>query len=417
LDLLGNAGNHFDARAWNTLASLPRFQELTLDRCYIAPRDGVLLKLQKFTICGPPGPALRTGDDTATQHCLIIVSPARIIQLNLHAGGEISPLIVGFGRTPLPFLVNLSLHDSSNFDLLLAFLKQCPQLESLVIKSIAATSVASPQGDLDPNAVPLLRNLTAPAKLIGLFTPNRPIGAVTVLSDNFADDTTSAEDFKSIFVAISHISLPLRSLSISHTTSILETSADISAIFPELKSLSMAVPDQDVDPFEEISSVCWSRGPTFSADASTLELDDQAAFNDPPAEEISDFEDDPPPRRWNKPTEPNSHVRLHKPSSSQRSMLTLRMQNITFNPQTHPTQKFMQHVYARSVSFPPYLEALRLLVPLYVVRNYSNEHDELVAALSRQYPLLREVAMDDSSWESVWEISGADSYRKRQRRK
>ncbi|KAJ6553216.1 hypothetical protein B0H19DRAFT_1263628 [Mycena capillaripes] len=423
----------FDARARNTLAALPRFQELTLDSCYIVPRDGVLLKLQKFTICGPPGTALRTGDDIASQHSLTMVSPTRIVQLELHAGGEIPPLIVGFGRTPLPCLVNLSLHDPPNFDLLLNFLKQCPQLESLVIKLIAAPSFASPRGHLDPDAVPLLRNLTAPAKLIGLFTPNRPIGAVTVLSDSSRDDTTSAEDFKNIFMAISHASLPLRSLSISHTSSILETSADITAIFPELRSLSMAVPEKEFPPFRRMCGGCFGGGPYFSEDASTLELEDEAAFDDPPTEEISDFEDDPRARPWSKPTGPKFHNTIFIPQNHPTQVLwsppPLELVNQSYHVRIHLTsqyrrmaltsaiQKFRQHLHARSVFFPPELEALRLRVPFQVGHYYSDEHDELVAALSRQYPLLREVTMEYSFSESVWEILGADSYRKRRSRR
>ncbi|KAJ6559710.1 hypothetical protein B0H19DRAFT_1260409 [Mycena capillaripes] len=80
------------------------------------------VELQRFTICGPPGRIPRIGDDPAAQNLLTVVSPARIVRLHLHAGGEMSPLLTGFGGMPLPYLVHLSFHDPSDFDLLLAFL-------------------------------------------------------------------------------------------------------------------------------------------------------------------------------------------------------------------------------------------------------------------------------------------------------
>ncbi|KAJ6559711.1 hypothetical protein B0H19DRAFT_1260410 [Mycena capillaripes] len=253
---------------------------------------------------------------------------------------------------------------------------------------------------------PFLRKLTAPAKMIELFTPNRPISAVTVLSDSFHDDKTS-EDLKNIFLAISRTSVPLQSLSISHTSSTIETSAAITAIFPELNCLSMAVPEKHISTFR-ICGSSFRFGPYFSDDANRLELDDETAFDDPPAEEISDCEDDPAPLPWAKsqPTE-----------SSSRDTVFALQNHTTRVPYPEPLElansnyhKFSQDIQWRTVSFPPNLEALTLRVPYGVGHRYSEDHDELVAALSRQYPRLREVTMDYSSGESVWEVSGFASY-------
>ncbi|KAJ6559636.1 hypothetical protein B0H19DRAFT_1069377 [Mycena capillaripes] len=399
-------GLSLDARVRNTLDSLRRFEELTLDSCYIAHCNGPSLKLQRFTICGPPGRIPRIGDDPAAQDSLKVVSPARIIRLHLHARGEMSPLLTGFGGMPLPYLVHLSFHDPSDFDLLLVFLKQCPQLESLVIKLISVIHL-SVGAHLHRDAVPFLRKLTAPAKMIGLFTPNRPISAVTILSENSHDGETSAEDLKNIFLAISRTSVPLQSLSISDTSSTIETSAAITAIFPELNYLSMAVPENHISPFR-ICGGSLRFGPDFSDDANPWELDDETAFDDPPAEEISDCEDDPAPLPWAKlqPTESNSRGTVY----------VLQNRN-TRVPYPEPLElansnyhKFSQDIQWRTVSFPPNLEALTLRVPYGVGHLYSEDHDELVAALSRQYPRLREVTMDYSSGESVWEVSGFASY-------
>ncbi|KAJ6523977.1 hypothetical protein B0H19DRAFT_599057 [Mycena capillaripes] len=299
-----------DVGARHILSSLRKLQELTLEGCPIAPRDGVLLEIQRFTIRDSTSTTAGTVDDPAShgQPPFRIVSPARLLHLNLHARArEISPLIIGFRRTLLPSLTHLSLHDLSDLGLFLVFLEQCPQLQSLILNPSPSVSVPSTRAHLDPLAVPLLQTLTAPGDLIGLFSPNRLISTVTVLSGN-ADDSTTSEDFKNIFMAILRSSVPLRSLCISYTSSIVETSTTIAAFFPQLQFLSMAVPKKIIYP--TVAALCgglYMVGPFFPQDASALVLEDEAAFDNPPLEEISDSEDNLRPRSQSVSSQPDTH--------------------------------------------------------------------------------------------------------------
>jgi hypothetical protein len=209
-------------------------------------------------------------------------------------------VIAGFGDATLSNLGHLVLHALFNADVLLDLLKRCPRLESLVIPSISRNSGTALPHYLPQHVVPLLRTLTVPWDMVGLLTLNRPISAVTVLNLD-PSSPVPIDDMKGVFIDISRSSTPIRSLVIPCTSSTIETLAFIASIFPTLTELSMDIPEKDEDRW---TFRCGFRpSEDRREDTRSPELKDEEAFDNLPAEVLSDSEEHPPPVRREKPTQ------------------------------------------------------------------------------------------------------------------
>ncbi|KAJ6537877.1 hypothetical protein B0H19DRAFT_1181109, partial [Mycena capillaripes] len=280
LNSLSMQGMTIDTALRQTLKSLSNLRELILDGCEITPRDGTLLKLQGFTISMTrTKPAIEAIPGSPEIH---LVDPEHLLELNLLATVQAASVLSGLRGHTFPNLHHLSLHPSFNFNIL-ALLERCPQLVSLVIPSIHPTS---PPTYLPPCVVPLLQKITAPWDIVGLFTPNRPIDAVTVLNKAPGDPMT-IENIRGVLIEISHSSTRIHSLVIPPTSSTIEALALLVSIFPALTKLSMDIPQTD----EDTEFVCGTSHTDLREDTRCPELDDETAFDNVPADEISDCED------------------------------------------------------------------------------------------------------------------------------
>ncbi|KAJ6537230.1 hypothetical protein DFH09DRAFT_1400905 [Mycena vulgaris] len=358
----------------STLSTLLRLEELSLQECDIVDRQGVLMKLGTFTISDarPPFPKSETDGPS-----LQLVSSQHIGTLNIHSTREAVSLIKGFGPAHLPHLVHLSLDPAVNAEILFRLLNQCPRLETLTIKSILRTMDSSSPELIHPGTIPLLRNITAPLAVIRLFTPNRPVSAVTVVGERAPSNGlikaagVPIGDLMLGLLDVAQASTSLRSLVIPRTSPSLESFATIASLFPELQQLSINITDNDDTDFER-SVVRLSRR-SGEIDTRTIELCDDEAFDDLSEDELSEDEEAPPPT-----------VVFFKPSAWPEP------------PASNPLHTAFHWICSGAVALPQSLEVLRLrFAP--ETGNFSHcpseQQHQTMAALSRLYPVLREVEM------------------------
>ncbi|KAJ6537231.1 hypothetical protein DFH09DRAFT_1178295 [Mycena vulgaris] len=354
----------------STLSTLLRLEELSLQECDIVDRQGVLMKLGTFTISDarPPFPKSETDGPS-----LQLVSSQHIGTLNIHSTREAVSLIKGFGPAHLPHLVHLSLDPAVNAEILFRLLNQCPRLETLTIKSILRTMDSSSPELIHPGTIPLLRNITAPLAVIRLFTPNRPVSAVTVVGERAPSNGlikaagVPIGDLMLGLLDVAQASTSLRSLVIPRTSPSLESFATIASLFPELQQLSINITDDD--------------------DNDTIELCDDEAFDNLPEDDLSDCEEAPPPT-----------VVFVKPSAWPEP------------PASDALHTAFHWICSGAVALPQSLEVLRLRLAPGHIANYSDwpseQQHQTVAALSRLYPVLRKVEM--GHWIiRTWQRNGA----------
>ncbi|KAJ7504977.1 hypothetical protein B0H11DRAFT_1980062 [Mycena galericulata] len=410
-------GMTIDANVRTNLVSLSRLQELTLEGCEITPRDGILLKLERFTISAS---RREEGSSLAISEVpLQILSPERLLELNLHCILESASLVAGFRREKLSRLRCLSLHDKFSSESLLVLLMRCPLLQSLSLHSLTGSTIPS----LPPTIAPLLQNVTAPRDLIPLFIFNRPIRAVNVLI-NGERDRISVDDLKKAFTAIDlNSSVPLRSLGIPRTPSARETVAAITSTFPALTELSMDIPEPSYAQgyYRALGSGNTLRD-DLSMDASIPVLDNEKAFDGIISpDEISDSEDQrEQEEQESKPAEATGSFGWVVPDIPDNPKQTLLKMQRNHRPHPTPQPSFPRNSYADflhglttgEIAFPPGLEILRLRPPqnAYVrptTRGRQEEQEEqALAALSRRYPGLWEVSIGPAAWR----VLGVDSY-------
>ncbi|KAJ7659888.1 hypothetical protein B0H17DRAFT_1145191 [Mycena rosella] len=278
------------------------------------------------------------------------VYPEHLLELNVHAAVQSAALITEFGDVTFSDLVHLSLHDSFKVDVLLDLLKRCPRLESLVIPSISTNSTMPLPKYLPGHVVPLLRNLAVPWNLVGLFTLNHPISAVTVLNQG-PDNLVSIDNMKGVFVDISRSSAPIRSLVIPRTSSTMDVLAFITSTFPTVSKLSMDIPERDRDE------------PRFRC-GSEFNMDRREDTRDPEFNNKDAFDD-------------------------------------------LPADDFLRRICLGLVEFPPNIEILKIRPPTGMNCSPEAREAAAIAALSQRYPRLREVTLGPS----IWQISSPDSYK------
>ncbi|KAJ7190564.1 hypothetical protein GGX14DRAFT_604003 [Mycena pura] len=366
----------------NTLDSLPMLEELTLENCDIHARDGVLLNLKNFSMSS-------TG---TSEESLELVSPVRLQILRIDGWGETIPLMTGFGAQRFPHLSQLSLNTVSDLELFLRFLTQCPRLEGLSVGNVSHDGCTPFPSYVCAETIPLLQSIDAPLDLVRVLTPNRPVRDVIVRSGY--SESLSAEVTLAV-LDISNASVPVRSLALPSTYLTVVSLNTMSSLFPGLTSLSMEIHCEEPMQFR-----C---GGAFDCEPWTPEVDtgvpdicDADAFNSLPPEEVSDTEEEQP--------SPAVHVTLETHKTMPDSVLL---------------HEILSWICSGLVSLPAGIEVLR-----FPVRSYFSESTELseghqhqvIAALSRMYPSLRELEMgyhNKPHWErngALWKRKGVNSY-------
>jgi hypothetical protein len=106
-----------------------------------------------------------------------------------------------------------------------------------------------------------------------------------------------AEYLFPLCLVISQSTTPLYSLTLPISFPSLELLESILSLFPELREFSMEITDGLRDPFLVPESVFMGREIPYSTavlpmDTRSLDLNDEHAFDEPPADDISDTEED-----------------------------------------------------------------------------------------------------------------------------
>ncbi|KAJ7915151.1 hypothetical protein B0H13DRAFT_2457327 [Mycena leptocephala] len=238
-------GMTIDTSLRQTLSSLSRLRQLILDGCDINPPNGVLLTLQRFTIPEQENVRPALGPATRVQRLNFLsgLSFRSTSRAESACRRPIASLIAGLGDMTFFYLQYLSVHALFDVDVLLDILngvRGSSHCYTLYFQRWSDTfAQISPQ-----HIVPLLRNLTAPCCLVELFTLNRPVSAITVLTQQ-PDNRVTLEETKDVFISISHSSTAIQSLVLPCTTSTIQTLAFIASLFPVLDELSMDIPEKD----------------------------------------------------------------------------------------------------------------------------------------------------------------------------
>ncbi|KAJ7111333.1 hypothetical protein C8R44DRAFT_985495 [Mycena epipterygia] len=375
----------------DTLASLSMLEDLTLTNGDITARDGAALNLKCLTMSNI---GVRRDHDLPEEP-LELLSPFQLHTLNLDGNGDALQLIIGLQHQILPHLTHLSVDTVSDVELFLRFLKQCPRLKSLAIKTFPRNGLPPLPMHPHANTTPHLQRIAAPLQLVRSLTPNRPLFDVTISRSNTG--SMSVENFKLVLLDVSTASVPVQSLVIPRTCVNLGSMSALAPLLSDLQTLSI-----EIECHEQWSGVCGGvhRGirPTLLVDTRTPRLCDEEAFDALPDEEISDAEED---------TEeaPSPAVRVQSGAHSE----------ISNSSQLH---KVINWIVDGLVSLPADIEVFRLLVPWSSkATEMALEHQhQIVDALSRMYPSLREVELgshNNPHWErkgALWKRMGVNEY-------
>ncbi|KAJ7819830.1 glycoside hydrolase [Mycena olivaceomarginata] len=349
-------------------------EEVTLGTCDIPARDGVLLDLKFFSMSNTPRRRRRRTNDLS-EKSLGLVSAGRLQSLKIDGLDDTIPLMTGFGGQRFPHLTQLSLDTIFDLSFFLRFLTQCPRLQILSAGHDGSPSLSS---HVHPETIPLLRSIDAPLDLVRALTPNRPVRDVIVQPGY----SLSAEDFTLAVLDISNASVPVQSLTLPSTyLPTVESLNTMSSLFPGLTSLSMEIRCEE--PVLASITMCGtgrSSGRSLPPEYQTPELPDvcdAGAFDSLPPEEVSDTEEE-------------------QPSPAVRVAL-----------ETHP-------------KMPDFVLLHKVLSNASKSTELSVEHQhQVIAALSRMYPSLRELEMghhNNPHWErngALWKRKGVNSYIRR----
>ncbi|KAJ7466060.1 hypothetical protein FB451DRAFT_1261708, partial [Mycena latifolia] len=372
LDLRGLT---IDTSFRDTLLSLSVLDDLTLGGCDIIAREGPLMKLKSFGISGIRSP----GAQTPVEHPLQIASREHLQNLQLGARFETWSLITGFGSGKFPHLIAVSLDELSHVKLFFSFLRQCPRLESLEIKSVSRYPIITLPESLSLDTTPDLRHLTAPSRLIRLFAPRRPVSIVKALVD-WTVAQAEDEGLLPVLLDISHTSAPLLSLGIASRAPSDESLAALASLFPCLRELS-------IDILEGPVNICgFPRPRSHSVDNRRPLLRDDTAFDELPPEEVSDAEED----------------------TSSATVVIVEKRELPDDrfPAFTRLADMLNRINKDHISFPPTIEVLRLKTdsPDLLRISLAKRH-QVLARLIEQCPCLREVqlGLPSYSWKRIGE--------------
>ncbi|KAJ7466080.1 hypothetical protein FB451DRAFT_1261744 [Mycena latifolia] len=387
LQSLDIRGLTIDTSFKDTLLSLSVLDHLTLDGCDIIAREGPLMKLKSFAIS-----EIRSPDAQApVEHPLQIASREHLQNLQLHARDKTWSLITGFGPGKFTHLVSVSLDVLSHVQLFFSFLRQCPRLESLEIKSVSRYPIITLPESLSLDTASGLRHLTAPSRLIRLFAPGRPVSMVKALVD-WTVAQAGDENLLPVLLDISHTSAPLLSLGIASRAPSDESLAALASLFPCLRELSIDILDGPVN----INICRFSRRRSHSVDDRCPSLGDDTAFDELLPDGVSDAEED----------------------TSSATVVIVEQKELPddrFPAFTRLVDMF-NRINKDGISLPPTIEVLRLktdspdLLPISLAKRH-----QVLARLLEQCPLLREVqlGLPSYAWKRIgalWKQEGVESY-------
>ncbi|KAJ7820195.1 hypothetical protein B0H13DRAFT_2452148 [Mycena leptocephala] len=358
----------------DTLVSLSMLEEVTLGNCEIPERDGVLLNLKSFAMSSTGGGRIKE----LSEEPLELVSPGQLQTLKIDGW-----VIPGYHIRPQS---------------LSAFLTQCPRLQGLSAGKFSRDGLASFSGHIHPETIPLLRSIDAPLDLVLALTPNRPVCDVIVRVIVRAGRSFFPEDIPPEVLDISNASVPVRSLALPTTYPTLESLNTMLSLFPELTSLSMEIDCEEHPRFR-----CGGRRGRMGKPW-TPEIDTRVPSSAMRAPSIrSHLKRSPMERKSSLPPP----FMLHRKRTQRCPTLSACMYEI------------LSWICSGLVSLPAEIEVLR-----FPVRSYFSQSTELsdghqhqvVAALSRMYPSLRELEMgyhNNPHWErngTLWKRKGVNSY-------
>ncbi|KAJ6603609.1 hypothetical protein DFH09DRAFT_968732 [Mycena vulgaris] len=371
-----------DSPIRSALLSLPKLEDLTLRDCNLVARIG-FLDLEKLTISGFRSPSGKGPCQLA--------SPASIRTLSFdlrdYTGGLLPTLFSGFGPGTLPRLVHISIHitHAGDIDTLFRFLERCPRLESLVITS--SDGKFTPPA-VQPTTIPRLHTLGGSPKLIELLTPGRPVTAVTVFPYKSEDESND------VCIGISRSTSPIHTISLPCMAANLKLLATLTQLFPDLRELTIEL--EGHFPFRRSCMKNRSVSAPTSVDTRPLELCDDDAFDDPPAEDISDTESDEHERHTVTPS-----TEYIAPEISQTGSYA-------------GVHHILRWIFSHQFMLPPNIEVLRLKE-----QGHCNVHQltlaeqrQAIAALGHLYPSLREVqfGVPSQNWKKMGELWRGDAY-------
>ncbi|KAJ6454409.1 hypothetical protein C8R45DRAFT_602311 [Mycena sanguinolenta] len=219
-----------------------------------------------------------------------------------------------FPASELHHLVHLSIpmiRSLSNMELFVQFIEQCPRIESLTIEAPSpVTRVTSIDGppcflplisftDVPGHALPILHTLAGPSNLIRSLAPNRPIRSVRLVEHEL-----DMQELLSICIEVSRSTAPIRTLALPcvmipesavsvhalappHTAPILEFLRTITSLFPDLRALSLALPNSMLT---GVICTLFRRWEHECVDERMPMFSDVDAFDSLPADELSDDE-------------------------------------------------------------------------------------------------------------------------------
>ncbi|KAF7344977.1 hypothetical protein MVEN_01660400 [Mycena venus] len=309
----------------------------------------------------------------------ILASLSSIRTLDLHDTKYISPMLAGFGPVKLTHLVSLSigaLLDAADAADLFQLLTQSPQLEALSKRPLTQ----QPFPTLHCSAIPLLHTLTGPPLLIQSLAPNCPVRCATVVD---AGGGLDPEHLMRICTDLSLSTAPLQSLTLPRTSGGMPLTflRELAALFPDLRELEIKV-SSGREPFRPGPSGTHG-GPTraiMSVDTRSLILRDDEAFDNPPADELSDDEVDEPTV----------------------TLLTKAPAEIEIEPNPG-VPNMVLWITDRRASLPPKIEVFRMVAWSTEMLSCPEEHRAIVA-LTALYPSLRELQFGSPL--RVWKKTG-----------
>ncbi|KAJ7465360.1 hypothetical protein B0H11DRAFT_63513 [Mycena galericulata] len=282
-----------------TISSLTRLEDVSLQSCDIPSRTGPVLCIQTFAL-------LRYASDgsawyTFCDEPLHLLSPATLRTLTLHHCRDAKAMLSVFADESLVFpdLATLSIKvRDSTIQPFLAFLERCPQLARLDVSNSYFSRPVSNR--LPAAAIPGLRSFKGPRLLAMMLTRGRRVRNVKLWGSGFiADNTAPEEDIARDLVDIACTSCPVLSLSLEAPIGgAVEICSAIANHFPELRNLALAMKEppaerqwtsltDDID--EDEASGDESDLSDFEVDERTLELSENgslesiATFGDPSA--------------------------------------------------------------------------------------------------------------------------------------
>ncbi|KAJ7662845.1 hypothetical protein DFH06DRAFT_358801 [Mycena polygramma] len=402
-----------DAPFRGVLESLGLLEDLTLWECDIISRTGTLLPLKRLEIAGwqlsyAPDP-------------IELVSPATLQSLEFRGSEDGDWLLTALSAHQLPQLHHISLTLTPVIaDRFFAFLDSCPQLQSIKIRyhgiDFARPHLSDPvniPSSLPASSITGLKSFSGPPRLAGIFVLGRPVEEVTLARPV---GHTPANEIVADLEAISHGSIPLRSLSVGAAIGPPDTAevfAAVAALFPALRALSVELKE------ETISESEYAVG--FSESDEDGEFDPaEATSNDAEMAEASESSS-------SQPESPDAGERERAEDFIPvPGFMYLDWTGSSFPPLDCPKPEegcspltiFMDSLATGVIVLPPRLEVLRFMQPPpWMVRPEFDDPDQHAAILllERLVPSLRDIAFsegDEGHWirdHDVWvDQSGFD---------